>query len=535
MSRSRVPDACAPVGRRRARRLASLMRLVVPARLAGLVLAAVAACLAVAPATALASTAGLRPQQAGPVIARSLLAGMRPNATTPVKTITASYSCDFSHYGGTQPVTVATAWEVATSWPVGQPDDVLLATDAITLPSGVSLGSVTSFSLSADVTVQKASAGTVTVAGGNVESLPSPLTEIPLMLALGQVTFPAKGTGVVLLPAKTITITPHTTSAQPAITCTTTTKATDVSVTVGNASGSFYNCTATVAGAGSLTSAGAVAMTFSSSGTKKTGHSVTITLGSSDIASLISGFNGSGVTQAVVSADLAVTGAQSGKLHMSKKVTDLSATSFSMSGSLKLTKAGTVKIDIPSDFGVALAASGTTVLDLSCSLVTKPAPVALTLTVTQGSSSSSPTVCTTPTPTTTVTPTVTVTPTTTVTVTPTPTTSNGSTTVTPTATVTPTTTVTPTVTVTPTTTASPTPCASSGGSGGSGGSEEGSGTPVGGVNTGGGVAPGANVALGIGGAALLLAGGGLVLRATRRGAFATGTFASWWRRVTRGR
>lgn len=269
-----------------------------------------------------------------------------------------------------------------------------------------------------------------------------------------------------------------------------------------------------------------------------------MTLGSADIAGLISGTAavaaslGATLDSAAFSADLPVTGAQSGTVHMTKTITDLTAGSFSASGKLKLTKAGTVKIDIPSKFGVAFSASGTVVLDVACTLVTKPAPVAQTLTVTQGSSSS-PQVCTTPTPTTTAIPTVTPTITVTPTVTVTPTTENGNTTVTPTVTVTPTTTVTPTVTVTPTTTASPTPCASTGGgSEGSGGSEEGSGTPAGGVSTGGGVAPGANVALGMGGAALLLAGGGLMLRGARRGSIGrvrAGSLSGWWRRLTRGR
>lgn len=536
---SRVPDAGSTGGRR-----STVVLVPTLARLGLAVLAAVIACLAV-PATALAANGTVRPQQAAPMIAKALLPGNQPDASTPpAKTVTASYSCDFSHYGGPTSVPMPAAWEVDTSWPVNQPAEVLLATDAITLPSGVSLGNVTDFALSANVDVQKASAKTVTVSGGSVESLSTPLTKIPVMLAVGQVTFPAKGTGVVSLPAPTITITPQTTTAQAAITCTTTAKVQDISVTVGDATGSFYHCDIT-SGSASAVEAGLVAMTFSSSGTKKTGDSVTVSLSSADIATLagsLNGVSGVTVTKALVDADLTVTGAQSGTLHMSKTVTDLTATSFSMSSSLKLTKAGTVKIDIPSKFGVGIYDSSTLLIDISCSLVTKPAPVALTLSVTQGSSSSgSGGACTTPSPTTTVTTTVTPTATVTTTVTPSPTMSGATTTVTPTVTVTPTTTVTPTVTVTPTTTPSPTPCASSGGSGGSsgsGGSEEGSGTPAGGVDTGGGVSPGANVALGIGGAALLLAGGGLVLRGGRRGALGrigAGSIASWRRRLTRGR
>ena len=97
---------------------------------------------------------------------------------------------------------------------------------------------------------------------------------------------------------------------------------------------------------------------------------------------------GAGATldKAAFSADLAVTGAQSGTVHITKTITDLTATSFSASAKLKLTKRGTVKIDIPSKFGLALSASGT-VAGGPRRARWSPSPprVALTVTVTEGS------------------------------------------------------------------------------------------------------------------------------------------------------
>jgi hypothetical protein len=290
------------------------------------------------------------------------------------------------------------------------------------------------------------------------------------------VTFPKKGTSAVGFPAQTITITPiagsttATPAPKPVITCTTTTTAADVSITVGSASGPFYTCVTTV-GSGSLatktTDSGLSDLAISVTGTETVGNTITVQLGSDAIASLIvavsagsSQLAGAQVTKATFTSSLAVTGAQSGTLKLPATVTDLTATSFSASGSLKLTKAGTVNIDIPGTWDLAFFKDTTKEIDVACTLVTKPAPVGQVLTVTSAG--------------------------------------------------------TPSATPTPT----PTPSASQSESGTGEGDNatatpEATGEPSGGAATGGGPGPGGSVPLLMGGVTLFLAGGGLVLRSFR--------------------
>jgi hypothetical protein len=158
------------------------------------------------------------------------------------------------------------------------------------------------------------------------------------------------------------------------------------------------------------------------------------------------------ITKATFTAALTVTGPQPGTLHPSATVTDLTATSFSASEALKLSAAGTTKVDIPATWSLDFFANTTDVINVACTLVTTPAPVGLTLKVAQASSSGG---------------------------------GNGN--------------------------DDEGTSATSGG-----GTTEGNGTPVGAPATGGGNAPGADVPLAIGGLAIVLAGGFLVLRGVAR-------------------
>ena len=406
-----------------------------------------------------ATAATLPPAVSAGVTGQQFIRPLLAAATSTVKTVKADYTCDFSAYGtgiqASPPVSVTAA--IDTSWPVNQPDDITLANDAITLPAAVTakLSHVDSIVIASQVTAKDATKATIALAGLVSTDATSAPAEIPAITSLGQVTFAAKGSnGSVALPAQSITVTPMAgTTAEPVITCTTATAAQDVAITVGDASGPFYHCTSTVAGQSPDQSAGPVPLTITETGTKKTGDSLTIGLTSSNVASLISAAEsatvGTTLDKAVFSADLAVTGAQSGTVHIAKTITDLSATTFSASATLKLTKKGTVKIDIPSKFGLALSASGTVVLDLACTLVTTPAPVALTITVAQGPA--------------------------------------------------------------PTPSATPSATSSTGGTEDTDATPDATSTPVGGAATGGGVTPGSDMPLALGGAALALTGGGLLL------------------------
>lgn len=240
------------------------------ARLGLVVLAGLLACLAL-PITASAATRPptFRPQLAGPGAVRPLFAP----AAAQAKTAKADYTCKFTAYGsGISPVTVSMTSEVQSPWPVNQPDDVAVTNDTFTLPSAVSamLTSVASITVQSQVTAKNATDSSVTLSNVAVASAPGTLTQMPQIPAIGAVTFPAKGTtGSVALPAQTVTYTPmEGSTAEPAITCTTVTPAADVSVTVGDATGSFYNCILTANGQ-TAASAGPIALTVSESGRRR--------------------------------------------------------------------------------------------------------------------------------------------------------------------------------------------------------------------------------------------------------------------------
>jgi hypothetical protein len=397
-----------------------------------------------------------------PQLVRPLLSASTP---TP-KTVAASYACDFSGYGtGIPSATMSATFAYPSSWPVNQPMNVGFSVNSVTLPSQVSgaLTGVDSMTIAATVSEGNTTQKTIALSGPTSATLPNPPTMIPQTSVLDQVTFSAKGTVELDLPAPTIVVTPMAgNTAQPAITCTTQTAAKPEPVTVGTASGPFYNCVVTIGagGAGNTeTTSGLNDMTVTESGTKQVGKTVSVKLSSDNIASLIdvlaaelSQEAGVQVTKATVSAAMAVTGAQPGTLHPSATVTDLTAASFSTSKSLKLTKAGTTSVDIPATWRVDFFVKTTLVIDVACTLVTKPAPVGLALHVAQ----------------------------------PSPAPSQSATSAAASASTAP------------------------------GGTTDGNGTPVGAPDTGGGLAPGPDMPLALGALAILLTGGGLVTRGVAR-------------------
>jgi hypothetical protein len=417
------------------------------------------------PGAALASTSPGRVRPPGPQSAQRLFAA-EPTPTT----VTASYSCDFSNYGsGIAAATVSATFAVETSWPVGQPQDIAMATTALSLPSAVSgkLSATTAFTVRATVTVEHGSPASVDIEGSAaVPSSSSPPTEVPVVTGVGQVTWPAKGTGVVELPPSTLTFQPSSGAGgsgggQPSFACTTTASVQRISVTVGTASGPFYHCTTVVVPGGATnttTDSGLVDMTVTASGTDQAGQTVTVTLASDGISALISSLAaelsqaGVQLTKATFASSLSVTGAQSGTLKLPATITDLTSPTLGASGSLRLTAVGKVAVHIPGTWSLLFFVGSAKVITISCTLVTTPAPVGLTLTVTASGSPSA----------------------------------------------------------TPTST-------DNGGEGNGSATPEDTGTPSGGVATGGGVAPGADMPLAAGGVVLLLAGGGLVTRGVARG------------------
>jgi hypothetical protein len=122
-----------------------------------------------------------------------------------------------------------------------------------------------------------------------------------------------------------------------------------------------------------------VPMTVTTSGVPRVGHALTVTLTSpsTGLADPEYGLT----TQLAFDGTLPVTGAQAGavKLKATTAYTDLP--SFSVSGSLRLTKAGTDTISLPRHFVYTVDLQSGPRAVFSCSLAASPAPVPAGLTV----------------------------------------------------------------------------------------------------------------------------------------------------------
>jgi hypothetical protein len=297
--------------------------------------------------------------------------------------VDAQYSCDFTGYGsGIAAATVAAEYQLPASWPVNNPVNILLATDNLPLPSQVSsqLAGVTDFQVQATVQAKHATAATFTVTGDS--PAPSPPANVPVTVSVGQVTFPALGTGSVSLPAASFVITPLAgTTAKPAITCTTTTPVRDVTITIGKATGPFYKCILNGGGV-TVTISRLIGMTFAASGKRTVGRSDIVTLSSTDLAGLITGLN-SGIRENFT-ASMSVAGAQSGSVKLAGAITT-PASAVKAMGVLHLSKAGTVHLLIPQTIAITLSVQSVP-FAIHCALQTSPAPTALTLSVTKASS-----------------------------------------------------------------------------------------------------------------------------------------------------
>jgi len=318
-------------------------------------------------------------QESGPAGSASI--------ATPPNIITTQYTCDLSAYGSSAPVTVSATLAFAGSVAPGNPLGVTLNTPSVTLPSSVlgSLSGVTSFDLAANVSAQHATAASVPLSGTSPVS--GTLTGLPASKATGSVKFPSTGTGVITVPAKSLTFTPHQShGTSAAITCTTSATTQDISVTATTAvvgtTGPEYKCVTTVDGASSAIMAH-VPMTVTSAGGHATGKTDTVTLAAG------TGAYPSAATSPSFAADLPVHGAQPGKIALSTAISDLMSPVVRASGHLSLTKAGTDQILTPETFTMRFAVKPTGVsapvpVVIACTMGTSPAPVGLTIKVAQG-------------------------------------------------------------------------------------------------------------------------------------------------------
>jgi hypothetical protein len=419
---------------------------------AGLAYVTAAAFTLLSPGVAAAATTDTVPAGGSPVTADSGPIRFAGAAAT-VKTVTSQYSCDLSKYGsGIPPVTLSGSLAAPVTAAAGSPLAITLSTTSAALPSSVlsQLSGVVSVDLTATVTVQHATDASVALSGQ--AQVPAQLQGLPAATATGSVTFPEPGSGVIKAPVPTLTFTPHTSTTDlDAITCTTTAATQDITVTVTppvvGTTGPLYSCVFSIAGVSAAVLAHAP-MAIRSSGSRTTGKTDTVTLATPALGAPYP----TGTTSVSFTGNLPVRGAQSGKVVLSNTTTDLNSPTFSVSGKLRLTKAGTDRILIPEKFTFTMhGPPGSSPLVLACTIKTTPTPVGLTIKVTA-------------------------------------------------------------VHVQPNSSTSATTTAPGSG----GGEGEGTGTPVGAPATGGGSGPGDGLGAVAGGLALMVSGSGLTFLATRR-------------------
>jgi hypothetical protein len=137
-------------------------------------------------------------------------------------------------------------------------------------------------------------------------------------------------------------------------------------------------------------------MTITSSGTRSTGHTLTVTLSSPDTG--LGGPYGQGATSVSFSGTLPVLGAQPGKITLAKTTTDVTSPTFRVSGKLRLTKPGADRILVPDKFTFTVhGPAGTLPLVLACTIDMSHAPVGLTFKVAKAHVRPHPTGSSTPT------------------------------------------------------------------------------------------------------------------------------------------
>jgi hypothetical protein len=308
---------------------------------------------------------------------------------TPPTTFTAQYSCDLSGYGsGIPPVTLSATVTVPGKAQTTLPVPITLQTTSVALPSSVlsQLSGVVSFDLAATVTATQQGQGSAVVPLSGQNPVSGTLTGLPAAKASDTIplAFQFPGTGKIEVPARTLTFTPHTsTAALSAITCTTTATTRDIPITVTDrvigTTGPLYKLVVTRSSIDSEELLVHVPMKVTVSGNRTAGNTVTVTLKVG-----CCGPYPPGTTAISFSADLPVVGAQPGKIALSESITDLTSAVTRASGHLRLTKAGTDRILIPEKFistFTLLVQGGQIPFVFTFTIKKSPAPVGVTLKV----------------------------------------------------------------------------------------------------------------------------------------------------------
>jgi hypothetical protein len=305
----------------------------------------------------------------------------------------AYYTCDMSAYGGTSPVDMTAVITAPTSVTAGTSAYLSFATDVITLPSSVSsnptMQSVTGVSFSGTTTVGDEGTDTnVDLKSFTAPAILDQPTEIPATLPnTTTVTLTKAGTAYVPEPV-TVTITPYNvqgTSLTPIVCSLPTAGIPDLSITVtappATSPGPVYSCAISFDGQSLGTETAPIPMSISESGSRTTGTTDEITLSSPGTG--LGGPYPSGSTAVAFSGSLPVTGAQQGSVTLSRRTTDVTSSTFTVTGQLALTEPGTDSIRVPKSFTFSLyGPSGEPPVVLSCKSQSSTPEIGLTMDVT---------------------------------------------------------------------------------------------------------------------------------------------------------
>jgi hypothetical protein len=262
------------------------------------------------------------------------------------------YWCDFSAYGVTDPVTVAATWRAPKLVTTGRPAQMSITVAAITPPAGADQA------LSTVSTVTAAESGTVLSGSGNADAALS-LRGAAAASSPGQ--FPAITMTAPVNSSRdgyyslnslgALTITPASASGPlTAVSCSLHTGLVSDPITVATPGqlvppGPLYTCSFNH---GEYGDASPTEMTLALTGSRTTGSQVSVTLTTNMY--LIGSYGVLPRSFYSFTAQLPVTGAQTGQVPLSEHTTNVSSDAFRLTAPLRLTRAGTDRIWFPPAF-----------------------------------------------------------------------------------------------------------------------------------------------------------------------------------------
>jgi hypothetical protein len=310
------------------------------------------------------------------------------------QTVSETYGCDLSPLGS---LNVNAMLSVPAKGVLGETVKVTLTTQATSLSSAASqlLPALDSVAVAGTAHVNSTSGTGVALAGKSVP-VDAKATKLPSVTAAGTLPLTATGTTAVYIPPSISVTLNSQGKVFAALQCHASEGSVKISVSaplppVPVSSGPVYQCSisANVPGSGLPTGpiGGPLPFTVSATGRRTTGSTDTVSLSAGSTA-MVGPLPG--VTGTAFRASLPVTGAQQGSISISTRTNGLPSELFSGSGRLYLRNPGTDHVLSPSWFTFTLYGPKIPInnkltpvaVTLSCTLKTRPDPVALTLKIT---------------------------------------------------------------------------------------------------------------------------------------------------------